>query len=163
MATVFKKDEVTFDLKASIIDEFKWYSSSMTKAADPKSMSFDIRILEPGHYSYPYHSHRNSEELFVILSGEATLRTPKGFQVVKEGDIIFFEMGESGAHQMHNHSDSPCKFLDIRTILGLDVCDYPDSGKVNILPYKEIYEKDTQVDYFKNEKDVATKWKEKNT
>lgn len=163
MATVFKKDAVNFDLKTSVIDEFQWYTSKMTKEVDAKSMSFDIRILEPGHYSYPYHSHRNSEELFMVLSGEATLRTPKGFEIIEQGDIVFFEMGEDGAHQLFNHSQAVCKYLDIRTILGLDICDYPDSGKVNILPYKEIYEKETQVDYYKNEMDVAKKWSKKNT
>ncbi len=97
--------------------------------------------------------------MFVVLKGEATLRTPNGFQIVKEGDIIYFEMGLSGAHQLHNHSDEPCKYLDIRTDLGLDVCDYPDTGKVNILPYREVYESNTKVDYYKGENDVKEKWK----
>jgi hypothetical protein len=31
---------------------------------------------------------------------------------------------------------------------------------VNILPYKEIYELNTKVDYFKGEDKVKDKWKE---
>ncbi|MGG1614650.1 MULTISPECIES: hypothetical protein [Paenibacillus] len=42
--------------------------------------------------------------------------------------------------------------------MGLDVCEYPDSGKINILPYQEVYESAGQVDYFKGEDQVAAKW-----
>jgi uncharacterized cupin superfamily protein len=125
-----------------------------------KVLKFDIRSLDPGKYSYPYHSHRNAEEMFVILSGSATLRTPDGYTEVSEGDIVFFGMGPEGAHQLYNHTEQPCRFLDIRTDLGLDVCDYPDSGKVNILPPKEIYQANTKVDYYQGEEHVAEQWPE---
>lgn len=96
--------------------------------------------------------------MFVILSGSVMLRIPDGFKELTEGDIVFFEMGPEGAHQLYNHTDQPCRYLDIRTDLGLDVCDYPDSGKTNILPYREMYQADTKVDYFKGEKNVSEKW-----
>jgi len=94
----------------------------------------------------------------VILSGEATLRSPEGFQKVSEGDVVFFEEGAKGAHQLYNHSDSPCIYLDVRTMIGIDVCDYPDSGKVNILPYRNIFENSSSVDYYKGEENAAEKW-----
>nr|WP_243425556.1 cupin domain-containing protein [Clostridium paridis] len=121
-------------------------------------MQFNVRFLDPGKYSYPYHFHRNSEELFVILSGTVTLRIPDEFLILNEGDIVFFKMGPSGAHQLYNHTTEPCKFLDIRTVFGLDVCEYPDSGKINILPYEEIYESSAKVDYYKGEEKVKDKW-----
>lgn len=49
---------------------------------------------------------------------------------------------------------------NIRTDLGLDVCDYSDSGKINILPYREIYQSDTQVDYYQGEENVGDQWPE---
>ncbi|MNN76642.1 hypothetical protein D3C81_1930420 [compost metagenome] len=45
--------------------------------------------------------------------------------------------------------------------MGLDVCEYPDSGKINILPYQEIYQADDQVDYYRDEDSVKDKWKSK--
>lgn len=74
------------------------------------------------------------------------------------GDIAFFEMGPTGAHQLYNHTDKPCIFLDIRTTVGIDVCEYPDSGKINILPYEEIYQKGDVVDYYLNEDKTREKW-----
>jgi uncharacterized cupin superfamily protein len=130
----------------------------LAKIVQSKHLQFDLRSLDPGKYSYPYHFHRNAEEIFVILSGEATLRTPDEFIKVFAGDVIFFEMGPKGAHQLYNHAQQPCKFLDIRTVVGIDICEYPDSGKINILPYQEVYQNEEQVDYYKGEERVREKW-----
>ncbi|OMD38498.1 hypothetical protein BSK49_16355 [Paenibacillus odorifer] len=67
-------------------------------------------------------------------------------------------MGPEGAHQLYNHSDAPCRYLDLRTNQGIDICEYPDSGKINILPYQEIYQADEQADYCKGEEHVREKW-----
>ncbi|CQR55260.1 cupin domain-containing protein [Paenibacillus riograndensis] len=72
--------------------------------AGSKHLLFEIRSLDPGKYSYPYHFHRSAEEIFVILSGRAMLRTPAGFQELWEGDTVFFESGPEGAHQLFNHN-----------------------------------------------------------
>jgi uncharacterized cupin superfamily protein len=71
---------------------------------------------------------------------------------------VFFELGETSAHQFFNHSDTPCVYLDIRTNMGFDVTEYPDSGKVNIFPFRLIFEKDKQVNYHKGEEKVETIW-----
>ena len=159
MAHIFNEKDLTFKPRQSPIPEFSWHTSPrLAKLAESKQMIFDVRSLDPGKYSYPYHFHRNAEEMFVILSGKATLRTPEGFTELTEGDIVFFEMGPEGAHQLYNHTELPCRYLDIRTKTDLDVCEYPDSGKVNILPYQEIYRTQDQVDYFMEEDMVSEKW-----
>ncbi len=161
MAKIFNAKKMDFELRSSPIPEFCWHTSpNLSELAQSKVLNFQIRSLDPGKFSYPYHSHRNAEEMFVIFSGSATLRTPDGYTELHEGDIVFFEMGAKGAHQLYNHTDQPCRFLDIRTDLGLDVCDYPDSGKVNILPPREIYQADSRVDYCKGEENVSEKWPE---
>ena len=96
----------------------------------------------------------------MILSGSATLRTPKGLEVVTNGDLIFFEKGETGAHQLYNHTTEPCIYLDIRTFIGHDICEYPDSNKIFLVPSYEIFNKDTQVNYFDGEENIQEKWKE---
>ena len=159
MATIFNDSNIEYYRKEREVPEYCWSSiSNLDERVNPKNLKFNIRMLEPGKYSYPYHFHRHAEEMFVILEGEALLRTPDGIQVVKAGDIIFFEMGPTGAHQLKNNSTEICKYLDIRTDLGMDICDYPDSGKVNILPEGELYDTKTAVDYFWGEKNIKDIW-----
>jgi uncharacterized cupin superfamily protein len=159
MPQIFNEKNVSFQHRQSPIPEFSWHTSpKLAEIVKSKHLHFDLRSLDPGKYSYPYHFHRNAEEIFVILSGKVTLRTPKDFVELSEGDIVFFEMGPQGAHQLYNHTSDPCKYLDIRTNNGLDVCEYPDSGKINILPFQEIYEKADSVDYYKGEDKVKEKW-----
>ncbi|MBU3113057.1 cupin domain-containing protein [Clostridium lacusfryxellense] len=159
MAKIFNEENISFVLKQSPIPEFSWHTShKLSEIANSKYLKFEVRSLDPGKYSYPYHFHRNAEETFVILSGKATLRTPEGFTQLKEGDIVFFEIGPKGAHQLYNNNELPCRFLDMSTDMGLDVCEYPDSGKINILPYEEVYQNNEKVDYYKGEENVKEKW-----
>ena len=162
MPKIFHKQDMKFEKREARLPAFEWHQGpQMGEKANSKYLQFRVRSLDPGKFSFPYHFHRACEELFVILSGEATLRSPEGFQKIGQGDIIFFEEGPSGAHQVYNHSDLPCVYLDIRTTFGIDVCEYPDSGKLNILPFWEIFESSSKVDYFEGEEDVAGNWPEK--
>jgi uncharacterized cupin superfamily protein len=164
MAHVFKSNEIQLQLKQSPVPEFSWHTSpDLSDLAGSKNLNFYVRSLDPGKYSYPYHSHRNSEELFVVLSGKAMLRTPEGFRELEEGDIAFFEMGNAGAHQLYNHTEQPFIYLDLGTKSGIDVCDYPDTGKTGILPYRELYKKTGRADYFEGEENVSDKWPAKIT
>jgi uncharacterized cupin superfamily protein len=89
-----------------------------------------------------------------------TLRTFDGLEKVAAGDIVFCEMGETGAHQFHNHGTEPCVYLDVRTFIGHDVCEYPDSDKLFIAPSYEIFKKSSRVGYFEGEQNVREKWEE---
>ncbi len=159
MATVYRSDEVEMTPHRSPLPDFSFASSAdLGELANSKYLHLNLRTLPPGKFSYPYHSHRNAEELFVILEGVATLRTPDGYQRIGTGDFIFFEEGASGAHQLYNHSDAPCVYLDLRTKANVDVCDYPDSGKVNILPALDIFEADSRVPYYTGEEGIRDRW-----
>jgi uncharacterized cupin superfamily protein len=159
LSKIFNVRNMSLEARECRLPEFTWHSSPrLAKQVGAKYLQFDVRSLDPGSFSFPYHFHRAAEELFVILSGEATLRTPEGFQKVSAGDLIFFEEGLEGAHQLYNNTDSPCIYLDVRTSMGIDVCGYPDSGKVNILPYMEVFESSSSVDYYQGEENVAAKW-----
>lgn len=161
MATILKSEQREFKENPNKIDHFRIFTdmSRVQKGVTPQNLNFDLRLLNPDQYSAPYHFHRYAEELFVILTGSATLRTPKGMELVSAGDLIFFEMGESGAHQLYNHTDESCTFLDIRTFIGYDVCEYPDSNKILLAPSFEIFETNAQVGYFKGEENVTENWK----
>lgn len=162
MATILKSDQREFKEDANKIDNFRLFSdiTRLKKGVKPQNLNFDLRLLNPDQYSAPYHFHRYAEELFMIVSGSATLRTVNGLEIVNSGDLLFFEIGETGAHQLHNHTTEPCIYLDIRTFIGFDVCEYPDSDKIFIAPSYEIFDKDSQVNYFKGEENVQDKWKQ---
>ncbi len=153
MATIFKKNERKFEENPGRIDGFRLMSevSVSAKNAETKNLKFDLRQLNPGEYSSLYHFHRNAEELFMIVSGAATLRTPEGLLPVENGDIVFFETGETGAHQMYNHTGEPCVYLDIRTFAGCDIAEYPDSERLMIIPSAEQFRKDSRTGYFDGE------------
>jgi uncharacterized cupin superfamily protein len=161
MPYIIQPDKLEFVQGEAPLDLFNWHTAvpRLSEMVKSKNLIFDIRSLDPGKYSYPYHFHRYSEELFVLISGSAMLRTPMGLQEIRQGEIIFFETDESGAHQLHNHTDNPCVYLDIRTYSGHDVTEYPDSEKINIAPNHGIFEKQSKVDYFKGEEKVEEIWK----
>jgi uncharacterized cupin superfamily protein len=159
MPKVFDAKSVPLQLRGSPIPEFDWHTSPRLAAiVGAKHMQLDIRSLDPGRFSFPYHFHRAAEEAFVILSGSATLRSPEGFRTLEAGELVFIEEGPAGAHQLYNHTGAPCVYVDIRTTTGIDVTEYPDTGKVNILPFMEVFEAGSKVDYFKGEENVAAKW-----
>ena len=162
MPTLFTVNKLTFKSKENLPESFDIQTAvpRLSVEADSKQLVFDIRSLRPGKYSFPYHFHHNAEELMVILSGSLMLRTPDEFQELNTGDIVFFETGKTGAHQFFNHTKIPCTYLDIRTAFGTDVCEYPDSEKINILPHFNVFKKGDEADYFDGEENVDDKWKE---
>jgi hypothetical protein len=131
MATILKCENREFQEDPNKIDNFRLFSdiSRKKKGVSPKNLNFDLRLLNPD-----------------------------GFESVSSGDLIFFEMGESGAHQFYNHTSEPCTYLDIRTYIGYDVCEYPDSDKILLAPSFEIFKKESQVTYFEGEKNILGKW-----
>ena len=147
MATILKPSDREFRENENRPDNFRLFTdiSRIKKGVEPENLNFDVRQLYPGQYCSAYHFHRFAEELFVIISGSATLRTPEGLET---------------AHQLYNHTQEPCVYLDIRTCLGYDVCEYPDSHKIYLVPTGEIFDKNIRAGYFDGEQDVANKWKE---
>lgn len=162
MAAILRQEQREFREEPRKIDNFRLFSDFSRRKAgiDPKNLNFDLRRLDPGQYSAPYHYHRYAEELFVVMSGAATLRTPEGLEEVVTGDMIFFEMGETGAHQLYNHTQEACVYLDVRSYIGYDVCGYPDSDKILLAPSFEIFRADSIAGYFDGEENVREKWAE---
>ena len=164
MAHIMRKDEMEFTINHDRMEDFSWMRSGrLSELADAKQMDAVLASLSPDKFSYPYHFHYSTEELFVILSGSALLRTPEGIEEVVQGDVIFFEMGESGAHQLYNHTAEPCVYLDLGTNADINLCEYPDTGKINAYGkgVRQIHYKSDTVDYFEGEENVREKWKDK--
>jgi uncharacterized cupin superfamily protein len=160
MAVILKCSSREFKEDPNKIDNFRLFTDTTRNknGIQPRNLNFDLRQLNPGQFSAPFHFHRFAEELFMIVSGSMTLRTVDRLEKVETGDLIFCDMGESGAHQFYNHTTGPSIYLDIRTFIGHDVCEYPDSEKIFIAPSYEIFEKKSKVGYFKGEQNILEKW-----
>ena len=62
----------------------------------------------------PYHYEYNNEEWLVVVSGNPTLRTPKGEQALRPGDVVAFLEGPEGAHSVSNVSGATSRVLTSR-------------------------------------------------
>jgi len=134
-------------------------SSLHSRTAGAKQIVYDIRVIAPGKMAVPYHFHHYNEELFLILEGEATLRMDNRRKIVKAGDLLFFTTGPGGAHQLYNHTQNPVRYLDLVARNRPDVCEYPDTGKINCEGIG-IYRKEDSVLYFNGEEQPSPFWSE---
>jgi uncharacterized cupin superfamily protein len=160
MPKIYKLSEQKFTSRGAALPEFDMLSSErLGPLAGSQRLAFEFRSLGPDKFSFPYHFHRNAEELFYIISGKSSLRTPNGITEVAAGDLIHFEVGAEGSHQMYNHTSEPCVYLDIRTLGGADIAEYPDSNKIALLPGLEVFEKVSATSYYTGEENVREVWK----
>ncbi len=103
---------------------------SLTKGGAAKKLGAGYDELAPGKRGCPYHYHLAEEEMFVILEGEGTLRVAGEMLPVRAGDVITIPPGPEYPHQFINTSTEVMKYLSISTQADLEICVYPDSGKV---------------------------------
>jgi uncharacterized cupin superfamily protein len=76
----------------------------------------------------PMHMHYGVEEMFFVLSGTPTVRTPEGAEVLSPGDVVYFPEGPDGLHTFSNPTDEPVRMLGISTKRFPDVVAYPERG-----------------------------------
>ena len=48
----------------------------------------------------------------------------------RAGDVVCFPRGKDGAHQIINGTDSPIRVLMLSSMVGPDIVEYLDTGKV---------------------------------
>ena len=53
------------------------------------------------------HMHYGVEEMFFVLSGTLTVRTPEGVEELSPGDVVYFPEGRDGLHDFSNPTDEP--------------------------------------------------------
>jgi len=101
----------------------------LRKALGAERMGATVIELAPGERTAPYHFQWAEEEWLLVLEGEPSLRTPKGVQTLRRGDLVAFRRGPDGAHQARNETSSPARILMLSTIEYVEVAVFPDSGK----------------------------------
>ena len=111
--------------------------------------------LGPGIALCPYHWHAAEEEVLIVLSGGPSLRTPEGWRELDAGEVVAFLPGEGGAHQIANWGEETARVLMLSEHKPIEVCGYPDSGKVMAdapdPPISHLWRMDDAVDYFEGE------------
>jgi uncharacterized cupin superfamily protein len=82
--------------------------------------------LAPGAWSAQRHWHTREDEFIYVLSGELTLVTEEGRQLLTAGMIAGFPAGESNGHHLVNESDASASYLEIGDRIPEDEVFYPD-------------------------------------
>lgn len=124
-----------------------------------QKLGYNVIVLQPGFKACPFHNHRVNEEMFLVLSGEGTLRFGESSYQIKQDDIIACPPGGAEvAHQIINSGIKPLKVLCVSTSEPVDVCEYPDSNKVLTVVGKQgnrsfshMSRLSDEVDYFDGE------------
>jgi uncharacterized cupin superfamily protein len=84
--------------------------------------------FQPGTSGGPLHMHYGVEEMFFVLKGTPTVRTPAGEETLAPGDVVYFPEGRAGLHDFSNPSGEPARLLAISTKRFPDVVAYPERG-----------------------------------
>ncbi|MCE4555493.1 cupin domain-containing protein [Roseateles cellulosilyticus] len=103
---------------------------SLSQGTAATQLGARIEVLAPGQQGCPYHYHHAEEEMFVVLQGEGTLRVAGELVPIRAGDTIFIPAGPEYPHHIINTSAAPLQILSVSTQAAVEVCVYPDSGKV---------------------------------
>ncbi|MBC7543427.1 MAG: cupin domain-containing protein [Candidatus Sericytochromatia bacterium] len=122
-------------------------------------LDYVLTRLGPGQISSPYHAHHAGEELFVIIEGSGRLRYDGEEKPLRVGDFISCPPGSASAHQIWNDGDVPLLYWAISTVEPLEICEYPDSGKLLVKAagrdgrdgLQGIFRQGDTVDYFLDE------------
>ena len=118
-----------------------------------KRHPFDLALerVPKGKTVCPYHSHSAESELYLVVSGQGSIRDKDGSTIMTAGDAFFFGPGE--AHQLANAGEEDFVYYVIADNPRGDSCYYPDSGKFAVMKEgsAEVIVKGTEVDYFEGE------------
>ena len=99
-------------------------------AAGLKNFGVNLVKLEPGSRSSLRHWHNNQDEFIYILSGEVTLVTNAGEQILKPGMAAGFPAGEANGHHLINRSNAVVVYLEVGDRTPNDVANYPDDDLI---------------------------------
>ena len=104
-------------------ESFEAKYANISQKIGAEKLGYNITIVPPGKKSWPFHNHHVSEEMFIILDGEGTLRFGDKKYPVKKHDIIACPVGNrSSAHQFINNSKNDLKYLALGTKTDHDIC-----------------------------------------
>lgn len=161
MKPIFNLDEaVDFD---DVEDNGRYCSKRalFSESIGARQLGYNLTVLPPGKVQCPFHVHRGEEEMFLILEGEGELRFGKERYPIRKHDVIACPTGGADmAHQIINTGTTDMRYLAVSTLAEIEVCEYPDSGKVSLVTRREgepglrkIFRAEQTVGYYDREKE----------
>jgi uncharacterized cupin superfamily protein len=117
-------DDEPWDEENDGINRTRWFGHAFE--ADKLGASL-IEYL-PHADGGPLHMHYGVEEMFFVLSGTLTVRTPEGEEELSPGDVVYFPEGRAGLHTFSNPTHEPVRMLGISTKRFPDLVAYPERG-----------------------------------
>lgn len=84
--------------------------------------------LAPGAPDSALHMHYGVEEMFFVLSGTPSVRTPEGVEQLSPGDVAYFPEGPDGLHTFFNPAAEAARIIGISSKRFPDVVAYPERG-----------------------------------
>ena len=111
---------------------FTMKRARLGRQAGADRLGASLYELPPGQSPWPYHAHLGNEEMLIVLRGRPHLRTTGGWRQLSEGELVSFQVGERGAHQVQNRTDEPVHILMVSEMRAPEIAIYPDSGKVGL-------------------------------
>jgi uncharacterized cupin superfamily protein len=109
---------------------FSFQAVQVGRQAGSERLGASLYEILPGNATFPYHYHLANEELLIVIDGRPHLRGADGWRQLERGEVVAFPVGETGAHQVVNRTDSPVRILMLSEMRSPDITVYPDSGKV---------------------------------
>ncbi|MGI2258323.1 cupin domain-containing protein [Shewanella sp. GXUN23E] len=124
-----------------------------------RKLGYSLSVVPPGKRVCPFHHHRHNEEMFLMLEGEGTLRFGDQTYPLRPLDIIACPPGGAEvAHQIINSGSEDLIYLCLSTNEPIDICGYPDSGKVLAMTgeqgnrtFRHMSRIRDEVDYYEGE------------
>jgi uncharacterized cupin superfamily protein len=158
MKPVMNLDEVEFD----DIEENGRYTSSRATISDhigARHLGYNLTVLPPGKVQCPFHCHHGEEDMFFILEGVGDVRFgAKRFPIRRHDVIACPPGGPDVAHQIINTGTTTMRYLSLSTLVEVEACEYPDSGKVMVVSGKrgnralrKMFRAENTVDYYDRE------------
>lgn len=104
----------------------------------------------------PFPLHHGEEEMFFILEGEGELRFGEKRYPIRRDDVIACPPGgPEMAHQIINTGTTTMRYL---SLVEVEACEYPDSGKVLIVAgkrgnrtFRRMFRAENVVGYYDRE------------
>jgi uncharacterized cupin superfamily protein len=110
---------------------FRWQRALLGRQAGAERLGASLFALAPGCAAYPMHYHLGNEEMLVVVTGTASLRTPDGERELAAGEVVSFPRGEAGVHQVVNRGEGEARILLISEMNSPEVVVRPESGQLS--------------------------------
>jgi uncharacterized cupin superfamily protein len=126
---------------------YRGQRARLGKQLDAERIGASLYELAEGQRSFPFHIHHAMEEWLLVVAGSPVVRLADGERELRAGDVMCFPAGPEGAHQVRG----PGTVVILSANRALEAVEYPDSGKLGLMPLRKIFRAADAVDYWEGE------------